>query len=38
MLQITEEGLRFAARMLGDKVTANQRIRRGALIRVMPGH
>ena len=34
MLQITEEGLRFAARMLGDKVNANQRIRRGALIRV----
>ena len=28
------EGLRFAARMLGDKVNANQRIRRGAIIRV----
>jgi penicillin-binding protein 1A len=31
---ITEEGLRFAARMLGDKVSANQRIRRGAIVRV----
>lgn len=34
MLQIGEEGLRFAARMLGDKVNANQRIRRGAIVRV----
>ena len=33
-LEIGDEGLRFAARMLGDKVNANQRIRRGALIRV----
>ncbi|HUP95014.1 MAG TPA: penicillin-binding protein 1A [Burkholderiales bacterium] len=34
LVEIHEEGLRFAARMLGDKVNANQRIRRGALIRV----
>src|SRR5215210_303881 len=33
-VQIAEDGLRFAARMLGDKVSANQRIRRGAIIRV----
>ncbi|HYC44539.1 MAG TPA: penicillin-binding protein 1A [Burkholderiales bacterium] len=33
-ITVSEEGLRFAARMLGDKVNANQRIRRGALIRV----
>ena len=33
-VEITEEGLRFAARMLGDKVNANQRIRRGAIVRV----
>jgi penicillin-binding protein 1A len=31
---LNEEGLRFAARMLGDKVNANQRIRRGAIVRV----
>jgi penicillin-binding protein 1A len=34
MLEIGEEGVRFASRMLGDKVSANQRIRRGAIIRV----
>ena len=34
MLEIGEDGLRFAARMIGDKVNANQRIRRGAIIRV----
>ncbi|MGZ8265414.1 MAG: penicillin-binding protein 1A, partial [Burkholderiales bacterium] len=33
-VQIGDEGLRFAARMLGDKVSANQRIRRGAIIRI----
>lgn len=33
-VEITGEGLRFASRMLGDKVNANQRIRRGAIIRV----
>jgi penicillin-binding protein 1A len=33
-VQISDEGLRFAARMLGDKVSANQRIRRGAIIRI----
>jgi penicillin-binding protein 1A len=34
VVEINEEGVRFAARMLGDKVNANQRIRRGAVIRV----
>jgi penicillin-binding protein 1A len=33
-VQISEEGLKFAARMLGDKVSANQRIRRGAIVRI----
>lgn len=33
-LAIGEEGLKFAARLLGDKVPANQRIRRGAIIRI----
>jgi penicillin-binding protein 1A len=33
-VQIGEEGLKFAARMLGDKVSANQRIRRGAIVRI----
>ena len=34
IVEITDEGLRFASRMLGDKVNANQRIRRGAIIRL----
>jgi penicillin-binding protein 1A len=33
-IEITGEGLRFASRMLGDKVNPSQRIRRGAIIRV----
>src|SRR5215471_15009626 len=33
-VELNEEGLKFAARMLGDKATPNQRIRRGAIIRV----
>jgi penicillin-binding protein 1A len=33
-VEIREEGLRFAARMLGEKVNPSQRIRRGAIIRV----
>lgn len=33
-LVITEDGLKFAARMLGEKAAANQRIRRGAIIRI----
>ena len=33
-IEIGEEGLKFVARMLGDKATANQRIRRGAIVRV----
>ena len=34
VIEVSEEGLKFAARMLGDKVNANQRIRRGAIIRL----
>ena len=34
IVEIADEGLRFASRMLGDKVNANQRIRRGAIIRL----
>ena len=33
-LEIKEDGLKFAARMLGDKVNPGQRINRGAIIRV----
>ena len=33
-IEVSDEGLRFAARMLGEKVSANQRIRRGAIVRV----
>jgi penicillin-binding protein 1A len=33
-IEIGEEGLKFAARMLGEKASPNQRIRRGAIIRV----
>jgi penicillin-binding protein 1A len=33
-LEITGDGLKFAARMLGEKVNPNQRIRPGAIIRV----
>ncbi len=33
-VEIGEDGLKFAARMLGDKVNANQRIRRGAIVRI----
>ena len=33
-LEIKEEGLKFAARMLGDKVNPSQRVSRGAIIRV----
>ncbi len=33
-LEIKEEGLKFAARMLGDKVNPGQRVNRGAIIRV----
>jgi penicillin-binding protein 1A len=33
-VEIGEEGLKFVARMLGDKVNPNQRIRRGAIIRI----
>ena len=34
LVEVSDEGLKFAARMLGDKVNANQRIRRGAIVRV----
>jgi penicillin-binding protein 1A len=33
-IAIGEEGLKFAARQLGDKAPANQRIRRGAIVRI----
>ena len=33
-VEIREDGLKFAARMLGDKASPAQRIRRGAIIRV----
>ncbi len=33
-VEIKEDGLKFAARMLGDKASSAQRIRRGAIIRV----
>lgn len=33
-IDIGEDGLKFAARMLGDKAAPNQRIRRGAIIRI----
>jgi penicillin-binding protein 1A len=33
-VEIGEEGLKFAARMLGEKATPNQRIGRGAIIRL----
>jgi|SRR5882672_6078072 len=33
-IDIKEDGLKFAARMLGDKANPGQRIRRGAIIRV----
>jgi penicillin-binding protein 1A len=34
IVDVQEDGLRFAGRMLGDKVNANQRIRRGAIVRL----
>ncbi|MGH8617379.1 MAG: penicillin-binding protein 1A [Burkholderiales bacterium] len=33
-IEIKGDGLKFAARMLGDKAGANQRIRRGAIVRI----
>jgi penicillin-binding protein 1A len=33
-LEIGGEGLKFAQKMLGDKAPANQRVRRGAIIRI----
>ena len=33
-VNITEDGLKFAARMLGEKVNPGQRIRRGAIVRI----
>jgi penicillin-binding protein 1A len=33
-VEIREDGLKFASRLLGDRVSAGQRIRRGAIIRV----
>jgi penicillin-binding protein 1A len=34
IVEIGEDGLKFAIRLLGDKANPNQRIRRGAIIRV----
>jgi len=34
-IAITGDGLKFAARQLGGKVAANQRIRRGAVVRII---
>lgn len=34
VVDIGEEGLKFVARMLGEKASPNQRIRRGAIVRV----
>jgi penicillin-binding protein 1A len=34
VIEISGEGLKFARSMLGDKVPANRRLRRGALVRV----
>ena len=33
-VEISEDGLKFASRMLGDRVNPNQRVRRGAIIRI----
>jgi penicillin-binding protein 1A len=37
VLKISDDGLKFAARMLDDKAAPNKRIRRGAVIRVQKG-
>jgi penicillin-binding protein 1A len=34
MVEIAEDGLKFASRMFGEKASPNQRIRRGAVVRV----
>jgi penicillin-binding protein 1A len=34
ILEISGEGLKFAQKMLGDKAPANQRVRRGAIVRI----
>ena len=36
-LEISGDGLKFAQRMLGDKAPANQRLRRGAIVRIQKG-
>ena len=33
-LEVSGDGLKFAQRMLGDKAPANQRLRRGAIVRI----
>ena len=33
-IEISGEGLKFAQKMLGDKAPANQRVRRGAIVRI----
>ena len=34
VLEVSGEGLKFAQRMMGDKAPANQRLRRGAVVRI----
>ena len=34
VLEVSGEGLKFAQRMVGDKAPANQRLRRGAVVRI----
>ena len=36
-LEVSGDGLKFAQKMLGDKAPANQRVRRGAIIRIQKG-
>ncbi len=37
IVEISAEGLKFAQKMLGDKAPANQRLRRGAIVRIQKG-
>ena len=37
VVEIRGEGLKFAARAIGDKTSANQRLRRGSVVRVQKG-
>jgi len=37
VVDVTDDGLKFVSRMLGEKASPNQRIRRGAIVRVQKG-